>query len=174
MDDFELVYDNGLPCDVSVTDKQLMVLDNRLMDINEPDNSASESSSHEVFEPSFDHGNLKRGSGRKNAPNLEYKKQAVAFRESGKKSEYEESENLGPVDFRDDAFIYNHAHNWCQRKAVSPLFIVMKNVTGYTFDPQVLQDFFTALNILVTASSSNKMKKEHLKMWLEELFTACW
>ncbi|OQV22538.1 hypothetical protein BV898_03364 [Hypsibius exemplaris] len=85
MDDFELVYDNGLPCDVSVTDEELMVLDDRLMDVDESDNSAPESSSHEVFEPNSDHGNLKRGSGWKNAPSLEYKMQAVAYWKSGKK-----------------------------------------------------------------------------------------
>ncbi|OQV15455.1 hypothetical protein BV898_10330 [Hypsibius exemplaris] len=88
MDDFELVYDNGLPCDVSVTCEELMVLDDRLMDVDEPDNSAPESSSHEVFEPNSDHGNLKRGSGWKNAPSLEYKMQAVAYWKSGKKSDY--------------------------------------------------------------------------------------
>ncbi|OQV15456.1 hypothetical protein BV898_10331 [Hypsibius exemplaris] len=36
-------------------------------------------------------------------------------------------------------------------------------VTGDTFGPQVQRDLFTAPNILVTASSSGKMKREHLK-----------
>ncbi|OQV21416.1 hypothetical protein BV898_04625 [Hypsibius exemplaris] len=55
-------------------------------------------------------------------------------------------------------------------KLFSPLFIVMKEVTGDTFGPQVQRDLFTAPNTLVTASSSGKMKKEHLKVWLEEVF----
>ncbi|OQV23723.1 putative Beta-1,3-galactosyltransferase 5 [Hypsibius exemplaris] len=55
-------------------------------------------------------------------------------------------------------------------KLLSPLFIVMQEITGDQFDPQVQQDLFVAPNILVTASNSGKMKKEHLTVWLEHRY----
>ncbi|OWA54178.1 hypothetical protein BV898_18593 [Hypsibius exemplaris] len=55
-------------------------------------------------------------------------------------------------------------------KLLGPLFIVMQEITGDKFGPQVQQDLFVAHNILVTASNSGKMKKEHLTVWLEQVY----
>ncbi|OQV17289.1 hypothetical protein BV898_08687 [Hypsibius exemplaris] len=55
-------------------------------------------------------------------------------------------------------------------KLLSLLFIVMQEITGNSFGPQVQQGLFTTPNIFVTASNSGKMKKEHLSVWLEQVF----
>ncbi|OQV22053.1 hypothetical protein BV898_03900 [Hypsibius exemplaris] len=54
-------------------------------------------------------------------------------------------------------------------KLLNPLFIVMQEITGDQFGPQVQQDHFVAPNILVTPSNSGKMK-EHLTMWLDQVY----
>ncbi|OQV25903.1 hypothetical protein BV898_00046 [Hypsibius exemplaris] len=55
-------------------------------------------------------------------------------------------------------------------KLVSPHFFDLQEITGDKFGPQVPQELFAALNILVTATSSGKMKKEYLKLWLEMFY----
>nr|XP_012147706.1 PREDICTED: uncharacterized protein LOC105663441 [Megachile rotundata]XP_012147707.1 PREDICTED: uncharacterized protein LOC105663441 [Megachile rotundata] len=54
-------------------------------------------------------------------------------------------------------------------KLQSPLFLVLKE-TGGQLGPRVQQTTFTAPNIVIGASSSGKLTKELLKIWLEKAF----
>ncbi|XP_032691723.1 uncharacterized protein LOC116854168 [Odontomachus brunneus] len=54
-------------------------------------------------------------------------------------------------------------------RLLSPLFIVLKEVTG-TFGPRVQETMFKAPNIFVTASTSGKLTSNHVKTWLKEVF----
>ncbi|XP_071579285.1 uncharacterized protein, partial [Temnothorax nylanderi] len=57
----------------------------------------------------------------------------------------------------------------CNGKLLSPLFIVLKEVTG-RFGPRVEENLFKPTNVIVKASKSGKLTSEHFKMWLEEAY----
>ncbi|XP_071581536.1 uncharacterized protein [Temnothorax nylanderi] len=57
----------------------------------------------------------------------------------------------------------------CNGKLLSPLFIVLKEVTG-RFGPRVEENLFKPRNVIVKASKSGKLTSDHFKMWLEEAY----
>ncbi|XP_071572277.1 uncharacterized protein [Temnothorax nylanderi] len=57
----------------------------------------------------------------------------------------------------------------CNGKLLSPLFIVLKEVTG-RFGPRVEENLFKPTNVIVKASKSGKLTSDYFKMWLEEAY----